>query len=671
MSNIQFNDVELKIIQYLFRYKHKYLSSQRIAEHSQVSSKTVRKYIKLLNNILEKFDANIEMKRGSGYRLVVTDDRHFYQLLDLIQEQKNTMEDTKLLTNNDDRERFILNLLLLENKQLTLEDLVGLMFISKSVVSTVIQMIKKRIKEFDLTIAYDTKNHITINGEEANKRRFILSYFFSSSSLDSYVDIDLIDNKHKGFSVETIFIIVLEKCREYEIQLSDFVLQNLVLHIALAIKRNEKGFTIDKMKINEDIEYSKELFVAKKIVVSIENLIDVKFPKNEAKYIALHLKSKSNNKELLNDKNEKTDLSLQTQITNVLMQLQSQSDIFISIDQQLIMGIKTHFEPLLTRLKLKKKLKNPLLDEIKQKYSKEFNTTKEYFSRMPILSNYEINDHEWSYISLHILAAMERYKQEHKMNIIVICATGLGSAQMLKTRLENEFSANINISEVISYYQLNDEMLENIDLIVSTIDISASFYNIPVIKVSVFLDEQDIHSLKKYINKFNLLNGNTSETEIVHNQIDDLFNRYFNKERFIVFNSSKNRDDILEIMIQTLTDADNRTFYEDLKNQIHIREQFGTLAFTENVAFPHPAQPIGVNSEIVIGLVPDGLKWDSEHQSVRIIVLMSPSKIENKGLDKINEGLANLIRHEEKINLTLKSASYEKFKQLFMEVIID
>lgn len=671
MNKLQLNHVELNIVQFLFEHENQFHSSQKIADNSQVSGKTVRKYIKSINTVLEDFGAVIEMKKGSGYQLVIHNHRQFYQFIDLIREQKSTMEDSNLLTDNNSRERFILNALLLENKKITIDDLAETMYVSKSTVSTVIQLIKQRLEKFELGVDYDQAGNIIINGEELSKRRFILNYFFSTSSLDYYVNIDLFEYQYEGFSAETIFIIVLEKCREFDIQLSDFVLQNLVLHIALAIKRNEKGFVINQVDVDENIEYSKELFVAEKIVASIEKLIDIKFSQNEAKYIALHLKSKSNNRELIEKPREESKLSLQTQIIDALAQLREQNELHFSMDQQLIMGLKIHFEPLLTRLKLEINLKNPLMNEIKEKYREIFDLTKKYFSLMPVLSDYKVDDHEWAYISLHLLAAIERYKQDHKVNVVVICATGLGSAQMLKNRLENEFSANINIVEVISYYQLSDEILKDVDLIVTTIDISTSFYNIPVVKVSVFLNQNDVDSLNKHINHFTLMKEETTETKVEHDQLNDLFHQYFNAKRFIVFESSTTRENVLNTMMQTLTDAEDASFNEDLRKQIQIREQFGTLAFTEEVAFPHPAQPIGINGEIVIGLVPAGLKWDEEYSHVKMVVLMSPSRIENKGLDVINSGLAEFINYEKNVELTLEQASFEQFKQLFIETLIE
>ncbi|PRY76186.1 BglG family transcription antiterminator [Alkalibacterium olivapovliticus] len=663
------SNIELKIVQFLFDHEHQYLSSQEIAESNNVSDKTVRKYIKALNTTLNDYGAIIEVKKGSGYRLNVSNNKLFYQLLDHIREQKNMVEDSKLLTDNEDREKYILNYVLLENQQLTIDDLAEVMFISKSTVSLVIQLIKARLNKFKLEITYDQDGYIVIEGKEVYKRRFILQYFFSSSLFDQYINTDLIDYQYEGFSAETIFIVVLEKCREFDVQLSDFVLQNLVLHIALAIKRNEKGFAINKVDVDETIEYSKELLVAKKIVASIEKLINIKFSQDEANYIALHLKSKSTNQKIINENQKKLELSIQSQLVEALGNLRNQNRISFSIDHQLIMGLKTHFEPLLNRLKLNISLKNPLQDEIKEKYSDVFDMTKDYFSHMPILSQYEIDDHEWAYITLHILSAIERYKRDTKVNVIVLCATGLGSAQMLKSRLENEFSANINILEVTSYYQLNDKMLENVDLIITTINISTSFYNIPVVKVSVFLNRQDIDSLNEHIKHYPVQKDTNDEINAVDKRSNDLFNRYFDKTRFMVFNAPVSREDVLLSMTQTLTDAGQSSFDEDFKNQIHIREQLGTLAFTKTVAFPHPAQPVGINSEIVVGLIPAGIKWDSDHPSIKVLVLMSPSRIKNKGLDTINSGLAELISHEDNITSILEQASFEQFRHLFMRTL--
>lgn len=666
MNLIQLNHTELQIIQCFFDNQTEFVSSKEIATVAEVSDKTVRKYIQSLKTLLETYGGRIEMKKGSGYRLMIEDNQSFYKLMEHVRDHRVNVADSSLLGDNSERERFILNAVLLENQRLTIDDLADLMFISRSTVSTVIQLIKSRIKKYRLAVTYDQDGYVVIEGDEIEKRRFILKYFYTTQSVD-YVNSELFDYEFEGFSMETIFIIVLETCREFDIQLSDYVLQNLVMHIALAIKRNEKGFSIEAVDINEVDEYSKELFVAHKIVTKIEALLAIKFPLDEAKYIALHLKSKSNS---LMTRQNKGKGSLHQQLMEALEELQAKYSIAFSLDQQLLMGLSVHIKPLITRLESGITLDNPLYGEVSTKYADILQACKEVFAKMPCLLSYQVSDHEWAYVVLHVLAAIERYKQENKVNAIVICATGLGSAQMLKSRLENEFSSNLNIVDVISYYQLSDDLLENIDLIISTIDISTSFYNVPAVKVSVFLNKQDIDSLNRYIQ-----GGGQNLQALGKNKYDDkieqVFHRYFNEERFVVFEQEIQRDNALDILIRRLSDSDKQDFQQDLKNQIQIREQFGSLAFSDQVAFPHPAQPVGLNSEIVVGVCLSQLEWDSDHTEVQIIILMSHSRIENKGLDIINSGLAEFINHQDKVAELLKQPSFEQFKALFMEIIAE
>ena len=668
MDKLQLNSLEIEIIQFLFEHREDYMSSQKIADACHASSKTIRKYIDILNDHLKDYDAMIEMKKGSGFKLKITN-KKFYTFLEQIREQEYIMDDSTQIVDASDRERFIVNILLLENRQVTIDELADELFVSHSTISSVIKQIKQKIEPYDLNLSYDFDGNIVISGEELNKRRFILSYFFASRQEEHYLGKNLFEFQDNGFSVETIFIIVLELCREFDIQLSDFVLQNLVLHIALAIKRNEKGFTINQLEITQQIDYTKELFVAEKIVDSIEQLIDIKFSDDEANYIALHLKSKSSNQEIIKRRETIDHQSLHVQIVKALLEIKKRNAFEFSLTQQLVKGIETHFEPLLTRLSLDIELKNPLLDEIKEKYSEVFLLTKEAFSKLPILARYQVDDHEIAYISLHVLAAIERYKQYQKVNVIVICATGLGSAQMLKSRLENTFSTNMNIVDVISYYQINDEMLQNIDLIITTLDISTSFYSVPVVKVSVFLNKSDIEKLTQSINRLRVVETKMLSTDSLTESMTLLFHQYFSAKRFFLFDSGVSREEVLNEMIQSLTDASTESFKETLLKQIHVREQFGTLAFTEKVAFPHPAQPVGASSEIALGVIPQGLKWDDEHQAVKVIVLISPSRIENEGLDIINKGLVEYISEEKKIHKLLEEASFDHFETSFMETL--
>ena len=80
---------------------------------------------------------------------------------------------------------------------------------------------------------------------------------------------------------------------------------------------------------------------------------------------------------------------------------------------------------------------------------------------------------------------------------MVICHSGYGSSQILATRLEKAFN-NIEIVNVISSNSISNVNLNEIDLIVSTVEleIEKSYFI-----VSAFLSEIDKKNLENYIDE--------------------------------------------------------------------------------------------------------------------------------------------------------------------------
>lgn len=667
MSYLPINRKETQTLKYLYHHSSEYISSQKLGDAVSVSDRTARKYVSNLNQSIEEYGAVIESKKGHGYRLLIQDEFKFHSLLEMIDLKKHDVTDVLSISGASDRERYLLNKIFLENQLLTVDEFAAELFVSRTTIMHDLHKIKLLLEKYDLTLSNSVNDGIAVMGPEVEKRRFILNYFFETDRINYFMEFNHSQLDEMGVSIETLFIIVLEECRNAEIQLSDYVMQNLVLHLALAIVRIKVGETIEAFRSNEVVVFDQEEEIANRIVERIEKAADIKFPKDEAKYIALHLKAKSNKSDI--ESFSPNPNVLRHQILQVLTWMKQETDLAFKLDGELLNGLEAHFEPLITRMKMGIPLNNPLYEEVHGQYKGIFNQTKAAFKEMPLLQSYEINNHEWAYITLHMLASVERFKQSQRLRIVVICSTGMGSAQMLRNRLENEFGRNIQIVDVISYYQLNDERLEEVDLIISTIDISVSFFSIPIFRVSVFLNEDDIGKINQYIK-----HKDQGRSELVHEEMSQpnseaahLFDAYFSAERFIVVGQPITRAILLEEMVGRLTDCQDAAFVGDFIKHIELRERFGSLAFSDVVAFPHPSVPLGYHSEIVMALVPDGVKWDEGHEAVKIVILMSPSKVSNKDLDKVTEYFVTLVESLEEQELLLSDQSFEQLRESFMK----
>ena len=59
--------------------------------------------------------------------------------------------------------------------------------------------------------------------------------------------------------------------------------------------------------------------------------------------------------------------------------------------------------------------------------------------------------------------------------------------------------------------------------------------------------------------------------------------------------------------------------------------------------------------------------WDEDHQAVKFIILMSPSKVMNKGLSQVTDSSVDLIDNEADQAELLEEPSFERFKEKFIK----
>ena len=662
---------EKAILQVFLENKENFITSKAIAEKLKVSDRTIRNYIKVLDSTLLQNGSEIISKQGNGYKLKINYQKKFDIFLRKNIDSNFLKRKELQLDESKDRQYYILNKLLFEEAYVLFDDLSEELFISRSTLSHDFSEIRKILRSYDLLVNSKANKGVYIQGDERNKRHFIINYFFGENfitSINKYIGNALFFN---DISFEELTIIVLDECRAANLKLSDYIIQNLVLHIALEIKRIKDGFQLSVVEVNKEIDCKKELGVAKRILKRVSLANYIKFPEEETYYIALHLMVKSMaNKDDLNSNNKEKNLL--NEINDVLINIEYDTGYPMSNDQQLINGLITHFNPFLMRLKHKVCLSNPLLGEIRNKYSIYLELTKKYLKNMPILKEYKVSDSEWAYISLHFMAAIERYKDKEKLKVLLVCATGYGSAQMLKTRIKKEFRQHISVIDVVGYYDINDKILKEVDLIISSIDLSTVIFNIPVIHTSVFLNDKDINKIKKIIEKKlcssygnNDFNNNPLLT-ITQKKI--LIQKFFNEDCFTIIKKSTTKKQVIEELTRLLQRYEPDNYFKIMIEQINQREYLSSVVFSDEIAVPHPAKLVGEDSRVAVAIIPDGIKWSEEFTNIKFIFLLSPSKFDNEGLNKITQAIVELIDNELIKEQLLKCKDFNDFKSKFIKL---
>ena len=642
---------EKLILQSLLENKDHYITSKELASQLSCSDRTIRTYLKsLMDWKPDETGWKITAKQGYGYRLELQD-KALYR--NFIETEFFTEQNSAKTENIEDRYNYILNKLLFEQEKLYCDDLAEELFVSRSTLSADFKKIRQDLAKYDLQIESKANRGVYVKGSERNKRRFIMDYFFRDNffqSLHNYINIEV---PGRQISLEELTIIVLDECREGHLKLSDFVIQNLVIHIALSFKRIAEGFQISKI---EDWEQGNYLATG------------LEFPKEEVDYITLHLISKASCQESQNTKID-TNQEIRKQLLEALEQVEHVKAYQFQHDFQLVEGVVTHLVTLLVRLQNHVVLENPLLKDIQQQYSSVLAMTRELLQAMPIFSKENLSDDEVAYVALHFMAALERLKEKQKFNILVICATGYGSAQMLKNRIDNELGNLVHIVDVIGYYELSDERLKNIDFIISSIDLSNLVFSVPVFTVSIFLNSEELKEIKHRMAQLKPVESSLiPEKAIMVDQNEEkIFDDYFSSACFVLAQDAT-KEVILQELLSQMGQGEEQDFVSCMQDLMKQREKMSSVIFSEQIAVPHPIKPIAKHHKIGVAIVKNGLQWNEENPHIRLIFLPSPAIYGNEGMATLTSKIVDLLEQPGLQKQIFNCQSFAEFKQLFLKI---
>lgn len=653
---------ERALLMHLIEHKDEYTTSQELASELSLSDRTVRNYIQQLKELVEANGGEIIAKQGSGYQLKITHKLTFDLFLSR-QDVGLGYEERPVIIDVIDRQNYLLNQLLLEEAVLNIDDLAEELYISRSSLSKDMQEIKEKLRPYSLAIVSKLGKGLWVVGKERDKRHFIMDTFFGKN-YNNFLQKYLGNSQFfKDVSFEELTIIILDETREAKLKIADFVIQNLVLHLSLAIKRLQEGFEIKDLGIASDISARLEYQVAQKIVERIEIVTAIRFPEEEVSYLALHLMAKSQHKET--DMNQE----LARELTGVITQLTNTIDFPLLDDFQLRNGLLDHLVPMLVRLERGITLENPLTAEIKQEHPQAFELTKQYFSAMPLLREYQVSDDEWAYLALHVMAALEKIKDASKVHALIICATGYGSAQLLKNRVINEFGKHITVTDVQGYYEISEDSLQDVDLIISSVDLSAMVFKVPALHVSVFLNDDDVHRIRQAISQLLPYRSNAEVRPLQPQQQKQCFyQEQLTADLFKVYEVPPTKEIVLQELLTLLSVNESDGYQEQMLKQMQHRETMGQIIFSDTVVVPHPALPVGVSTKIAVALIPGGMRWEAQDQ-IQFVFLISPSYIENEGITVITKAIVRLVDRPDIQQEILAEPTFANFNDHFLKII--
>lgn len=656
---------EKELLSLLYQNQNRFLTGRELAQALHISERTVRSYIRRMEPVITENGGEILAKQGNGYRLLLRRPVQFAVLAGT-PGTETTRKTAQTPDSAQERRRYLMQRLLLNGETLQAEETAERLYVSTSTLKKELYQLRGMLDEYGLVFDSGPAG-ISIHGDETSKRALIMDYFFRSSTFNSiqeYMD-------HSGYfddiPTEQLLRMVLDESRQFGIRLSDIMVQNVLLHLALSVKRMQAGLRPEHAVLPPAFEQSSEYQASSAIFRRLSGMTGGEYPAEEVSYLALHLSGKGSWATRQPAQGE----HLEQEVKTVLSQLAEDDVMQLDEDPQLVSSVLEHLRPMVVRLMRGLPQKNPLTQDILRDQPDLMKVIRKYFGAMPCLRRYDIDDDEWAYLALHIMAALERQKEKRKLQVLVVCATGYGSSQLLKSRLMKHFSDSLHIVTETGYYEMSDDILQGIDLIISSVNIGPVIFGVPFIHVSVFLGEEDVQNIQRFIDqeKAGPEKKEPAAARPASKSQKEIFDCYFSEEDFRVYKGHPERDQVLSDLVETLACYEKDSFADHMREQIRLRSQMGSLVFSDTIAVPHPAVPLSKVARLALALIPEGMYWNESHPAIRFVFLMSPSYVENRNLPKVTGAIVSLMEEPVLQEQILQEQSFDVFGRILGSLI--
>ncbi|MFC6464186.1 BglG family transcription antiterminator [Marinilactibacillus sp. GCM10026970] len=622
------------------------ISLSDIAKTLGYSESTIRKLIKETMITSEKHGFIIELLKGKGYILSVLDKQLFTKYQDELGCEIDVL-------NSDQRLEAILFHILQADGYITLEELAERILVSRSTVTKDLVAVKEKLAEYQLELVKRPHYGLKIQGKEWNTRKAFSRYVLHSKL---YLEPTAqYKNFLKNCETEKLSEFLRSLIDQKQISVSEVIFENLYTHLKIILFRAMQNNYIkeDQIKIKRVDEIFEE--TALELADWIEREFGLKLPKAEVDFLAAHFSAKSKTKEikvrsqdrLFKDLKEILDILDEEFLTN------------FSNDQELILGLSLHIYPLLERLYYNLQLENPLVDEMKLKYTNVLVVSFRFGELIEEKYGYTLTRDEIGYIALHLAAHFEGEKQlllDKVKRIVVICSTGGGSAHLIRLKLEKLFSSALIMT--VSNRNIAAFKEELPDLFLSTIPMEKEFQGVPIIQIKNFLDEREIKHIKDLTTQ--QISARKMNSRVLG--LRDLFTEPY-------FNIQKNRQYLEMIREQSDRMVQNKIASEDFTDLVMERERRFSTIYDKGIAGPHPISLGAKHNTVGVTILEKPIYW--QQREVRIIFLINLKKGHLFLHKEISRFLALLMDDEKLIARMIRAQTFEEFIKIIDEIITE
>ncbi|MEC0181031.1 BglG family transcription antiterminator [Paenibacillus peoriae] len=394
-------------------------------------------------------------------------------------------------------------------KRVQLEDLINRTRVSRNTAIEDLRLLRSELQDFQTTLLCERHMGYYMKGSEENIRKALTHYLSQltvdlewSKSLFTADDIQLDRQPAYGlFEIEQVKSIYLSLTlyeRTLKIRFADDTLRNLSIQLFYFLRRmlRRRNVKVDA-HLQETLKDSAAFSAASKTVVPVlERLSDLPIPSDEIFYLTMHLRGAK----LHEMKQSRRDSSSYEKIRDIARRMiddfQQQACIVFQERAGLEEGLTVHLQSAYHRIQYNLDAPNPLKEMIQDKYKDVYVFTLKVVHHFEIEAGVHLDEDAVAFIAMHFGGWMKREGVLFlsRVTAVVVCASGIGTSQMLKKQLQELFPM-IDFIETMAIHDYETAMPQA-DFVFSTSPLRSGGNEVFLVS-PILSDVEKINLLKK------------------------------------------------------------------------------------------------------------------------------------------------------------------------------
>ena len=448
------------------------LTAQALASQLHVSTKTIRNDIHAINEV---YPDAIEALRPYGFKLINNS-----ILIELQNSVYRNLKDTNV--------EFDVLKEVLSDSENDIGALSDRLFISDTSLMRIIKKINKRLDNWHFNISIIRKNNqLIFTGNEQEKRK-VISFFLTNEFATQTLKISDYQSYFKyEFNLNTLRTKTIQFFKKNKIEIRDVELVSFLLHVSIMMDRIKHKHNIIYKEYQQEDDFYVQL--ANNYYEVLKEVVDIQLNENEINYLSSLFAGKLNLSQHDDSKNIKLLIDLILKDVNELYGIDFQTD------EQLKNSLLVHLVGLKNRIKYNTFLKNPMIEDIKKRFPILFDISVYMADEIQDCFHVHLYEEEISYITLHLMGALERNSETVRKSIVIISPVGQSGVRYFSNKLSHIHHFEIFIKSVLSIHEVDKICLYQPDLVISfeeNIEIDKEY---PVYYVKNLLNDEDIENI--------------------------------------------------------------------------------------------------------------------------------------------------------------------------------